>query len=224
MQPTLDPATGARHLFDLPDGVAYLNCAYMGPLPRASLEAGQVGLARKARPWTITGDDFFTPVAAFRQALAGLIGGDTDGIALTPSVSYGTATAAANLPVAIGRRILVLADQFPSNVYPWHRLAADRGASVETVPRPPDSDWAAAGQERMGSDVALVAVPAAHWTDGTVVDLAALRAATDAVGAALVVDGAQTIGAVPIDVGSLRPDFLVGATYKWLLGPYSLGF
>jgi selenocysteine lyase/cysteine desulfurase len=118
----------------------------------------------------------------------------------------------------------VLADQFPSNVYVWRRLAAEAGARLQTVARPADSDWTAALLDALAPDVALVAVPAAHWTDGTVVDLAALRVATDRVRAALVVDGSQSIGAVPIDVGRLRPDFLVGATYKWLLGPYSLGF
>ena len=218
------PTLPVRHLFDLPDDVAYLNCAYMGPLPRRSTEAGVAGLARKARPWEIVTDDFFAPVAALRRAAARLIGGDEEGIALIPAVSYGMATAAANLPLTPGQRILVLADQFPSNVHPWRRRAADTGAAVATVPRPADSDWTAALLEAIGPDVGLVAVPSAHWTDGTRVDLAAVRRATQEMGAALVVDGAQSVGAAPIDVGALQPDFLVVPCYKWLLGPYSLGF
>jgi selenocysteine lyase/cysteine desulfurase len=214
----------ARPLFDIPDQVAYLNSAYMGPLPRRSAEIGAAALGAKSTPWQITPADFFAPVAALRDALARILGGDADGVAITPAVSYGMATAAANLEVPAGARILVLADQFPSNVYPWRNLAVGSGATLEAVRRPADNDWTSALLEAMGDDVALVAVPAAHWTDGTCVDLPVLRAATVEVGAALVVDGAQAVGAVPVNVATLEPDFFVGATYKWLLGPYSIGF
>jgi len=218
------PNLPVRHLFDLPDGVAYLNCAYMGPLPRRSTEAGIAGLARKARPWDIATEDFFAPVAALRRAAARLVGGDDEGIALIPAVSYGMATAAANLRPTTGQRIVVLADQFPSNVHPWRRLAADTGALLSTVARPANSDWTGALLDAIRPDAGLVALPSAHWIDGTRVDLAAVRRATREVGAALVIDGAQSVGAVPIDVGALEPDFLVVPCYKWLLGPYSLGF
>jgi selenocysteine lyase/cysteine desulfurase len=215
-----------RQLFDIGPEIAYLNCAYMGPLPLRSAEIGARALAAKTTPWKITVDDFFTPVAALREALARIVGGDVDGVAITPSVSYGLATAAHNLVVTVrpGSRILVLAEQFPSNVYLWRQLAQQQGAIVDTVSRPADSDWTSALLEAIGSDVSLVAVSAVHWTDGTVVDLTTVRAATSEVGAALVIDGIQSIGADPIDVATLQPDFLVGASYKWLLGPYSVGF
>lgn len=70
----------------------------------------------------------------------------------------------------------------------------------------------------------MVAVPNCHWTDGSLVDLAVVGAAAREVGAALVVDVTQSLGAYPLDVEAVRPDFLVAAGYKWLLGPYSLGF
>ena len=59
---------------------------------------------------------------------------------------------------------------------------------------------------------------------GALIDLPALRARTREVGAALVLDVAQSCGAWPLDVAEVQPDFLVAVTYKWLLGPYSLGF
>jgi len=61
-----------------------------------------------------------------------------------------------------------------------------------------------------------------HWTDGTRFDLAAIGRRAREVGAALVVDGTQSVGAMPFDVEEIRPDLLVCASYKWLLGPYSL--
>jgi selenocysteine lyase/cysteine desulfurase len=62
-----------------------------------------------------------------------------------------------------------------------------------------------------------------HWTDGPRFDLKAIREKTLEVGAALVVDGTQSVGALPFDVEELQPDALVCAAYKWLLGPYSIG-
>ena len=213
-----------RDLFDLPDDIAYLNCAYMGLQPRAATAAGQEALALKGRAWQIGAADFFTGPERLRELYATLVGGDADGVALVPSASYAIGTAAANLRVHAGDRIVVLAEQFPANVYPWRAVAARSGAEVVTVPRPGDDDWTAALLEHVGERVAVVSLPNCHWTDGGLVDLEAVRAACDRVGAALVVDGSQSVGALPLDVGRVRPDVLVSVGYKWLLGPYSLGF
>jgi selenocysteine lyase/cysteine desulfurase len=69
-----------------------------------------------------------------------------------------------------------------------------------------------------------VAVPNCHWTDGTLVDLARVGERARQAGAALVVDGIQSLGAHPFDVAEVGPDFLVASAYKWLLGPYGVGF
>jgi len=62
-----------------------------------------------------------------------------------------------------------------------------------------------------------------HWTDGTRFDLVAIGRAARRVGAAFVVDGTQSVGALPFDVREIQPDALVCAGYKWLLGPYAMG-
>jgi selenocysteine lyase/cysteine desulfurase len=210
--------------FDIPEGVAYLNCAYMGPLPRAAVAAGREGIERKARPWRIDVPDFFAPVERARGLFAGLVGGDPEGVCLVPSVSYGTALAAANLPLANGRTIVVLEDEFPSNFYVWRDVADRTGAEIVSVARPPDDGWTAAIEAAVDDRCAIVATPACHWTDGTLVDLERVGARARSVGAALVVDACQAAGAFPLDVGRIRPDFLVTAGYKWLLGPYTTGF
>jgi selenocysteine lyase/cysteine desulfurase len=213
-----------RHLFDLPDEVAYLNCAYMGPLSKAVQRAGVDGLSRKARPWKIEPSEFFTPLRKARRLFGQLIGGDAQGVAMVSSVSYGMAIAAANLPLPPAGNIVVLAEQFPSNIYIWRQLARDHNAEVRTVPRPGDDDWTRVVLEAMNDKTAIVAVPHCHWTDGTLVDLRQIGKRARELQAALVVDGCQSIGALPLDVGVVQPDFLVTATYKWLLGPYSHGF
>lgn len=213
-----------RSLFDLADEVTYLNCSYMGPLSRAVLNAGIEGLSNKSQPWKIEPSDFFSPLATARRLFGRLVGGDAEGVAMVPSVSYGMAIAAANLPVPRDGNVVVLAEQFPSNVYVWRQVAQDNGAEVRTVARPEDDDWTRAVLETVDGRTAVVAVPHCHWTDGTLLDLQKVGQRAREVGAALVVDGCQSIGALPIDVGVVQPDFLATASYKWLLGPYSHGF
>lgn len=209
-------------LFDIPAEVTYLNCAYMAPQLVSVTEAGVVALRRKAHPWTISPADFFDGPNRLRDAFASLTGVDAEGVAVVPSVSYAMSTAAANLPLRAGQAVLLLADEFPSNTYPWWEAAARAGGEVLTVPRPPDDDWTAALLARIDERVGIVAVPHCHWTDGGLVDLVAVSAACRAIGAALAVDATQSLGALPFDAAAVQPDVLVAAGYKWLLGPYSL--
>lgn len=213
-----------RHLFDVPDDVCYLNCSYMSPQLRAVHEAGEAALSLKSHPWRVTPEDFFGESERARKLVARMVGGDADGVAIIPSVSYGMAVATANLPVRGGQNIVVLAGQFPSNVYPWRELANQRDATLVTVPRPANHDWTAALLGHIDEDTAVIATPNCHWMDGSLVDLVRVGERARQVGAALVVDATQSLGARPLDVSEVRPDFLISAAYKWLLGPYSLGF
>ncbi|HEV2757332.1 MAG TPA: aminotransferase class V-fold PLP-dependent enzyme [Actinomycetota bacterium] len=212
-----------RALFGIPDDVAYLNCAYLSPLTERVREAGRSAVDGKARPWKITPPDFFTDSERARKAFAALVNGDADGVAITASVSYGIALAARNLPLARAKNVLVLEEQFPSNVYEWRAAAAAAGGAVVTVPRPGDDDWTAAILQRIDGSVGIVALPNCHWTDGTLIDLVRVGEAARAVGASLVVDVIQSLGARPFDVEAVRPDWVVCACHKWLLGPFSLG-
>lgn len=218
---------GQRHLFEIPGDVAYLNCAYMSPLMKPVLEAAAGGLARKAHPWEITPDKFFTGADEFRAAAAQLVGCSPDDIAIVSSASYGVATAARNLPVKRGQSILVLAEQFPSNYYPWQRRAEETGAALKIVPWPSDSDknhdWTAAVLDSLTADVAIAALPHVHWTSGGRLDLVRIGETCRKIGAALALDLTQSLGALPFSIRDVQPDFAVAASYKWLLGPYSIG-
>jgi selenocysteine lyase/cysteine desulfurase len=213
-----------RGHFEIPEDITYLNCAYMSPQLRAVRAVGEEAVARKSRPWEISPRDFFENSEMARKLFARLVGGDTEGVAIIPSASYGMAVATANVPLKTGQNVVVLEEQFPSNVYPWRELAKRTGAEVVTVPRPAGRDWTSAVLERVDGRTAVVAVPNCHWTDGSILDLVHTGEWAREVGAALVVDATQSLGAYPLDVSEVRPDFLVSAAYKWLLGPYSLGF
>lgn len=212
-----------RERFAIPDGVHYLNCAYMAPLARAVSEAMVAGARLKEQPWHFRPADFFSVVEDFRSRAARLAGVDADCIAIVPSVSYAFAQAAANLPLSAGQRIVTLADQFPSNVYPWRDLAQRSGAELVAVRRPSQDCWTGAVLDAIGPDTGLVALPNNHWADGRVVDLVAVGEKCRATGAALVLDLTQSLGAMPIDFAAVQPDFAVAACYKWLMGPYGIG-
>jgi selenocysteine lyase/cysteine desulfurase len=216
--------TSQRALFDLPREVAYLNAAYMGPMPIAAAQAGSDSYAQKSRPWTfeIQGD-FFDAPELFRANAARLYGTRADNIAIVPAASYGLAIAARNLHPDAGTEILVLDEQFPSNVYVWRELAKKTGAKVCTVTRTDNQSWTDAMLGSISARTSIVACPQVHWADGGQLDLAAISDAARRQGAALVLDLTQSLGAAPFDMQAVQPDFAVSACYKWLLGPYTLG-
>lgn len=213
-----------RRLFDIPEDVAYLNCAYMGPLMHSVVEAGGRGIRAKARPWSISAEDFFADGERGRELFARIIGADAEGVALVPSASYGLSCAARNVEAAPGDRLVVLAEQFPSNVYVWREVARTTGAALVTVARPADDDWSRAVLAAIDERTAVVALPHCHWTDGGRLDLVRIGARCREAGAVLVLDLTQSAGALRFDAAAVRPDYVVCAGYKWLLGPYSLGF
>lgn len=218
-----------KDLFSLPENLHYLNCAYMGPLSRRVEEAGIAGIRRKGDPAQIRSADFFTDADRARGLFARLVNApDPRRIAIIPAVSYGIATVARNTPWERGQNVVVAGEQFPSNVYAWRRLCREHGVELRTV-APPDGhpqrgrEWNARLLEAIDSRTAVVALGHVHWADGARFDLERIGERAREQGAALIVDGTQSVGALPFDVQRIQPDALVCAGYKWLLGPYSIG-
>lgn len=216
-----------RDHFSLPEDFHYLNCAYMGPLPRVAEHAGIKGLRAKRFPQAISPEDFFEPADRLRERFARLIGApEPNRIATVPSVSYAVSTITRNTRTGPGANVVIVHEQFPGNVYPWRRLVDEKGGELRVVGPPSDGrrgeGWTDRILDRIDRGTVAVSMGTVHWTDGTRFDVNAVRARTREVGAALILDGTQTVGAAPIDVAALDPDALVVAGYKWLLGPYSL--
>ena len=213
-----------RHLFSVPEEVAYFNCAYYSPQLRASEEKLIEGVREKNRPWEKTAQSFFTDPETIRRLSSEIFGGDVDGWAVTPAASYGLSTAARAIEPTLntGDRIVVMAEEFPSNVLPWRATARERGAVIDTVPAPADGDWSKAILGRIGPGVKVVAVAPCHWTTGAYVDLQPIGEACRREGAVFVIDASQSLGVMPLDLAALKPDFLAAVAYKWLLGPYGL--
>jgi selenocysteine lyase/cysteine desulfurase len=213
-----------RAQFEIDDEVAYLNTASLSPLLRSVRAAGEAALVQRGRPWTITADHWFSDVERLRSSIARLINGSPEGVALVPASSYGLSVAARNLHAGPGDRVLVLDQEFPSSYYTWRRFAARTGSDLVEVARQPGQRWTDAVLAALDERTAVVVVPNVHWTNGAWVDLHAVKVRAGDVGAALVVDASQSLGAVPLDIESLRADFVVSVGYKWQLGAVGVSY
>ena len=200
----------------------------MAPLSRSVLAAGQNALYRLQTPNQNRPSDFFDDANEVRQLFARLINEpNSNRVALIPSVSYGMSVVAHNTSLRPGQNVVIVSEQFPSNVYPWHVVAQMHGLEVRTV-KPPDrlhrgDEWSTRILEAVDRNTVIVASAPVHWTDGTRFDLEAIGTRARDCDAAFIVDGTQAVGAMPFDVERLKPDALICAAYKWLLGPYSIG-
>ena len=225
---TSEALTSQRSEFFLPPDLTYLNCAYMSPMSRRVENAGLAGLRAKRVPSEIQPSDFFDASEFVRHGFAQLIGASTAAqISIGPSVSYAVATAAKNIQPGPGDEILILNEQFPSHVYSWRRLAEESGARLVIINPPEDgSERGSAWNERIINAInpktVAVCLPIVHWTDGTLFDVETMAERARAVGALVIIDGTQSVGALPVNIASLQPDVLVCAGYKWLMGPYSI--
>ena len=118
-----------------------------------------------------TPDQFFSLPEEARTLAGQIFGCSTENIAIVPSASYGIQTAANILPVSAGQNILVLEDQFPSNIYPWQDRAAKVGARVSILPTPDTDDWTNVLRRNINKQTAIVAIPQTHWASGATIKL-----------------------------------------------------
>ena len=213
-----------KHLFDIPEGIIYMNCAAQSPCLAISAKAGHRGVERKFHPWDPDRANVAPEKHACRDLFGRLVGATGEDVAITYSTSYAVAAAARNLVVDKGQEILVLEGQFSSNYYAWLKVAERDGGRIRVVARPGDFDWTSAVLEAIGQETGLVTLPNCHWTDGSLVDLARIGPACRERGIPLVVDATQSIGAMASEVTAIQPDYMIASAYKWLLCPDMMAF
>jgi len=208
---------------------AYLNCAYMSPQLKKVENAGKKALRLKRQPDKVSSEDFFNNSKTARVLFSDLIHNpDPHRVVSIPSVSYGIANVVNNLVIKKEENVVLAGEQFPSNVYPWMAFCQKNQAKLITVDAPDTTEkrgqkWNEKLLQAINTKTRAVSLGQVHWTDGTLFDLAAIRKKCDEVGAALIIDGTQSVGAYPFDLQAIKPDALIVAGYKWLLGPYSMG-
>ena len=215
--------------FILSKKVTYLNCAYMSPMLKKVEKAGVKGIKQKRKPYHITPIDFFKTSDLVKKKFSSIIDcKNHNRIAIIPSASYGLANVVNNISIKEKDEIILLDEQFPSNVYPWLNLKERSKAKLVFIKRPDtliDSGkkWNEEILAAITNKTKVVTIGNIHWACGTLFDLIAIRKKTAEVGALLIIDGTQSIGALPLSIEKIQPDALICAGYKWLMGPYSIG-
>ena len=217
-----------RALFDIPLDVSFFNAAAWSPLPLSTVEQGKKGVETKSRPWDFPNGLDEREFADARAAAAALINASSSDIAIIPSVGYGVSTAAKVLDLPVGSRVLTLQDDHSAPVLEFMTRRREEPLRVEAISRGEDGDWTSAVLEAMSSKdgvpPTLLSISSLHWSDGGKIDLDLVQQEAKKMGAMLLVDATHSVGAAPIDVEKLDPDFLIFPTYKWLLGPYGRAF
>ena len=160
-------------------------------------------------------------MADARRLAAELIGADEDEIALVEGTQHGLNLVAEGLGLRPGDRVVASDLEFFGTVLPWRSLA---GVEVELVPHRDGRVEAADLEAAIDGRTRAVVVSSVQEITGFRVDLAALSTICRERGVLLVVDGAQHVGPVPLDVRKTPVDVLAVGGHKWLCSPFGLGF
>ncbi len=217
-----------KSLFSLPEDIHYLNCAYMGPQLKTVEQAGIAAIQKKNNPIQIKPDHFFEEAEALRKAFGQLVNANPKQVAIIPSASYGMMAAVNNLPLNNGNTAIVVGEEFPSGYFSIARWCDEKGKTLQVIKRPSERGvvgriWNEQVLESINQDTAVVLMSTVHWTDGTRFLLEEIGQKCKENGAYFILDGTQSVGAIPIDVQAVKADALICAGYKWLLGPYAIG-
>jgi cysteine desulfurase / selenocysteine lyase len=210
---------------DFPDSspTIYLDCAYQGPFPRVTSARLREAIELKCHPERLKAPDYFDLPERVRARLSRLVGAERDEVAITNSVTQGIGIVATGLEWAAGDEVVIASSNFPSNLFTWLHLQR-RGVRVTLIQPRQGCVQADDVGAVLTSRTRVVALDWVSYATGARIDLAALGDLAHRRGALFVVDGTQGVGAIELDLHALPVDVLVGAAYKWLLGPYGTGF
>jgi len=202
---------------------AYFDHAAMSPLPCPAADALQSWLSEAVEIGNPIWLDWVKGVESMRATAAEMIGAHADEIALVPNTTMGISLIAEGIDWKPGDNVVTLADEFPSNVYPWLNLA-NRGVETRRVPteasgRLDIERLAEACDER----TRIVTVSWVGFATGYRHDVKRIARIAHERGALMFVDGIQGIGVFPFDVNEMNIDFLAADGHKWMLGPEGAG-
>lgn len=201
----------------------------MSPMLKKVEKAGIKGIHFQRKPDKIMPEDFFRNIEKIKGSFSRLINcKNPDRIAYVPAASYGLANVTNNIKLERGEGVVVVGDQFPSNVYPWMNLTKKYDGELKFVKKQTSSKsqgkkWNEDILSAIDKKTKVVSMGIVHWADGTLFDMKKIREKTRENNALLIIDGTQSIGSMPFDVDDIQPDALVCAGYKWLMGPYGSG-
>lgn len=216
-----------KDLFSLKPDIHYLNCASKSPLLKSAEEACLKALIRERNPSDIASSSFFEEVDVVRELFGKIINCTASQVAIIPASSYGFASILNNVVPKKKGKAIVMKEEFPSGYLAMEKWCKTHDNTLEIVE--PDqaileggAGWNQKILDAIDNNTSVVLLSSIHWMAGVKFDLEAIGQKCAQVGAIFIVDGSQSVGAMPIDVKKYQIDALVCAGYKWLFGSYSL--
>lgn len=232
-KPVLPPADLERHRHQFPalHHKLYFNYGGQGPLPQGALEAILAGYTQMQRegPFSRKALDSITAqIALTHKAIAQELGVTADTITLTESVSVGCNIALWGLPWQRGDHLLITDCEHPGIVAAAQALSHRFGTEIDTCPVQVTlngGDSVVAIAERVQPKTRLIVLSHILWNTGQVLPLADIIAACRRQNpdVLVLVDAAQSVGVLPLNLTALGVDFYAFTGHKWLCGPDGVG-
>jgi selenocysteine lyase/cysteine desulfurase len=226
-----------RHRFLIPPGVAYCNTGTLGASPREVVDAlanGVRTLESELADWPYEKPDGepltgYQELVDVRTAVGRVVGASAAEIALTQNATMGMSFLANGLDLAAGDEVLSTDQEHPGGICAWRLLARRRGVVVRELPLAPALASGPEAIVKLFADAVTArtrVVVFSHVTSGLGVRMPAreLCALARERGALALVDGAQAVGQIVVDVAELGCDAYVASPHKWMLAPKGTGF
>ena len=203
---------------------AYLNTGSSGPPPYYVLEALREADDLCSGPAYLEGVGLFYRQAEYaaraREAAARVIGADPDDVALTQNTTHGMNLGVASINWQVGDEALSVTTEHPGCLAPLHNLKRRFGVKVALITPPATLEKIEAS---LTPNTRLIALSHVDWTNGEVLPLQEICALARDREVLTLVDGAQSVGNIEVDVPATDADMYAFTGHKWVLGPEGMG-
>jgi len=200
----------------------YLDHAAVAPISQPAAHALSNWTVEAATLGASVWPQWALKVEATRKLAARLVGAAPEEIALVGNTTAGISLVAEGFPWQEGDNVVLPADEFPSNQYPWMNLAS-RGVEVRRVEMPADRMDLNRLDSSCDRRTRIVSVSWVSYANGWRNDVAEVAGLAHRHGALLFLDAIQGLGAFPLDATASGVDFLAADGHKWMLGPEGAG-
>ncbi len=205
------------------NGKIWLNSASEGALPKIARKALQAAISWKINPTTLTHQHFIDVPAKLKDAIGRLLSVSSEDVILGNSATYGIHLLANGLPFKPDDEILLMRNDFPTDILPWLTLES-RGVKVHQWPSRGPVITPEEIVKAITAKTRLICLPHVHTFSGYVLDIAAIGKVCRQRGIIFVVNFSQSAGYIPLNLKKLPIDAMTCAGFKWLCGPYGTGF
>lgn len=206
----------------------YLNTGTFGPLPTCAVQAMQQQMQRELQAGRLGAESFDQMSATYesaRKAVARLLNAHEDEIALTDNTGEGLNIICYGLNWQAGDEIITTNHEHISLLAPLYQLRERFGVVIRVADLGPHAERPVlqAVSEQLSARTRLIALSHVTWTTGGRLDIAEVGTLGREHNIPVLIDGAQSTGATPLDIHSLNVDFYAIPGQKWLCGPDGTG-